>query len=435
MKRWHWGLLGCFVLIAFTLFFQEHLRPPSSRAIERQEPLRVVLWISIDGIRHDYIERSSTPFIDELLKESLYTNQFKPIFPSVTFATHISQATGTYPAEHGVPNNVFYDSQTKEFYNYPSQSSLLEAEPIWLTAQRQGLRTAVVDWPLSHNQQGEITTDYFLQKYISDYSDSQRLQQVVEIWKQDSQKAHEKPLQLLMAYAVGPDSAGHQYGPASNEVEEKMSELDETLEHIVSQVLEHWESNMIAEDELYLLVTTDHGMSPVEKLVNPEELTGLVDRMDIPMYTGGPICYIHLDSLEGDARKQKKKELIERVSNYPFAKIYQPEEVPRLAHPTRFGDLMISLKQPYSFSRYKAELVYPVEQAGGPLGTHGYHPGENDDMNGWLLLWRYPQGFEQENLGEVSSLDLHPTVAKILEIKSSERAKSDGLELHPIKEH
>src|SRR5438045_4017685 len=33
---------------------------------------------------------------------------------------------------------------------------MLQAEPIWLTAKRQGVRTLVHDWPLSHAQRGVL---------------------------------------------------------------------------------------------------------------------------------------------------------------------------------------------------------------------------------------------------------------------------------------
>src|SRR5687767_6032677 len=70
----------------------------------------VVLWISLDGVRSDYLSPERTPFLTQLMQEGMYSRQLAPAFPSVTFPSHVSQATGTPVAVHGVSGNKFYDS-------------------------------------------------------------------------------------------------------------------------------------------------------------------------------------------------------------------------------------------------------------------------------------------------------------------------------------
>src|SRR5690606_10417058 len=104
---------------------------------------RTVLWISIDGVRPDYIDRGETPTLDRLMREGAFTRDLVPVFPSLTFPSHVSLATGTKVREHGITGNSFIDiSRTRPGrsvrpFRYPPWADMLEAEPIWLTAARQ----------------------------------------------------------------------------------------------------------------------------------------------------------------------------------------------------------------------------------------------------------------------------------------------------------
>ena len=108
-----------------------------------------VIWISMDGFRGDYPDRTALPFFSRLAKDGVYSRRFHPVFPPITFPSHCAEATGVGVAEHGITGNDFYDTATKQIAHFPADSTLLEAEPIWLTAERQGVRTLVFDWPLS----------------------------------------------------------------------------------------------------------------------------------------------------------------------------------------------------------------------------------------------------------------------------------------------
>ncbi len=112
----------------------------------------VVLWISIDGCRGDYVDRGVTPFLQSLMDHGQYTKKLTPVFPSLTFPSHVCEATGVRPGVNGIVSNTWYDTTTHQKYNMPGDPRLLEAEPIWLTATRQGVRTAVLDWPLSQGE-------------------------------------------------------------------------------------------------------------------------------------------------------------------------------------------------------------------------------------------------------------------------------------------
>jgi len=142
-----------------------------------------VLIISLDGFRPDYIDIGVTPHIHRLREEGVAPEYVKPSFPSVTFpnvpnstpnaqsnniALHlgdriVSREPRRYwkvtPLGLWIPNvSEYWDPvQEKEFNIRRADQSLQSVwwegtsgglvEPIWVTAEKQGLITAIHMWP------------------------------------------------------------------------------------------------------------------------------------------------------------------------------------------------------------------------------------------------------------------------------------------------
>src|SRR3954468_9883439 len=149
------------LLILLVTFFACGCTTTTTTTTQHPGGRNTIVWISIDGLRCDYVRRADPGTLSRLAREGAYTNDEVPVFPSLTFPNHVSQVTGTTVDHHGVPMNGFYDSATRQSYSFPDDQSVMRAEPIWTTAKRQGLRTAVIDWPVSHAQTGPYASDYF----------------------------------------------------------------------------------------------------------------------------------------------------------------------------------------------------------------------------------------------------------------------------------
>src|SRR4051812_31279094 len=67
----------------------------------------VVVWISIDGFRSDYVDRNVSPFLRKLMHEGSYSQKLVPITPSLTFPSHVTEATGVPASVHGITANDF----------------------------------------------------------------------------------------------------------------------------------------------------------------------------------------------------------------------------------------------------------------------------------------------------------------------------------------
>ncbi len=412
------GAAAWFVILALFLVFPAGCcssQRPLSRA-EAAPSSRTLVWISIDGVRPDYLDRAATPYFDGLTAEGAFSIELIPLFPTLTFPAHVTKATGTAADGHGITGNVIYDSVRDRSYGYPGFPWLLEAEPIWTTATRQGVVTAVFGWPLSHRQAGEHAARYFDEAFDRDLTDRQRLEKMLEIWRGHDA---DPPLRLLMGYVIGPDAEGHLYGPDAPETAARMAATDTLLAEFERELLEIWKTRRRPGDELYLLVTSDHGMSPVHTLVNPRICAGLPARgSPVRRVSNGNITHFFLNRIEDPRqRAQKKKNLLARLRSYDFLEVYERHELPaqwRYRHPRRTGDIVAVLPRGYTFSNRIRSLTLPSADQGGPLGMHGYCPQSNPQMLTTAFLQRYPVPLGGFDLGAFTMDRLHATAARIL---------------------
>ena len=173
-----------------------------------------VILISLDGFRWDYSSRVSTPNLDLLVENGVSSESYIPVFPSKTFPNHLSIVTGCYPENHGIISNSMYDEEwDAEYYigenSEPvTESRWYEAEPIWVTAEKQGQVTATYFWPGSEAEiNGERPTYYF--QYDGSVPNEDRVQQVLD-WI--DLPSGSRPV-FMTLYFSNADSWGHQYGP------------------------------------------------------------------------------------------------------------------------------------------------------------------------------------------------------------------------------
>ena len=78
-----------------------------AHALETLDKPYVVL-VSFDGFRHDYLARYDTPSFDHVARTGGGANALIPVYPSLTFPSHYSIATGLYPEHHGIVGNRFF---------------------------------------------------------------------------------------------------------------------------------------------------------------------------------------------------------------------------------------------------------------------------------------------------------------------------------------
>jgi len=248
--------------------------------------------ISLDGFRADFLKRGITPRLNAFVEEGVSPIYMNPSFPSVTFPNHYTLVTGLYPESHGVVGNTFWDADLKEefFYTNPNamQPKWWGGEPLWVTAENQGIRTAIHMWPGSEAHIMEVEPA-FLDKYDGQEPLNNKVSRILELLDKpglENQLAEVVSMrpQLIAAYVPNVDSDGHRYGPNSTEIRVTINDVDTMLDHLFKGL----EARNLT-DIVNVVVVSDHGMATtdVSRLIQLEDLidTSLIEHTDgWPLY-------------------------------------------------------------------------------------------------------------------------------------------------------
>ena len=231
---------------------------PSDTASERY-----VVVLSMDGFRSDYPERAHTPTLDSLGQAGVKA-AFRPSYPSVTFPNHYSMATGLHPDHHGIISNSFYDAALDSVYTMRCDDPrFFGGEPIWNTAERQGVRTAAFYWVGSEIAlpSGQPST---WKKFDSSVPFPARADSVIA-WLQrpEAERPH-----LIMWYFEEPDHTGHLCTPDSSATLRMVEHVDSVLGYFFDRA-----RTLDIFDKIDFLVVSDHGMATY----TPEESVNLID--------------------------------------------------------------------------------------------------------------------------------------------------------------
>ena len=248
---------------------------------------RYVVVLSMDGFRSDYPSRAHTPTLDSLANVGVRST-FRPCYPSVTFPNHYSMATGLHPDHHGLVNNFFYDAELDSSYRMGNlDPRFYGGEPIWNTAERQGVRTASFYWvgsevPLASGQPS-IWKPFDKSVSFSDRADS------VISWLKlpEDIRPH-----LIMWYMEEPDAIGHSATPDSSATLDVVENLDKVLNHFFTEA-----RKLDIFDKIDFIVLSDHGMATYypERYVNLNDY--LPDSFDYVFDGCSYIYYIRMKTL------------------------------------------------------------------------------------------------------------------------------------------
>lgn len=362
---------------------------------------QVTVIISLDGFRWDYTQWYDTPFLDRMAQEGVEAALI-PSYPSKTFPNHYTLATGLYPDHHGIIGNKFINRATGKKFSLSNREVKHDAhyyggEPIWLTAQRQGLRTAVFYWPGSDVAvQGKYPDKYF------NYDQEPRLtfgQRIDGILKQLRRPEAKRP-QLIMAYFEQPDHNGHVYGPQAKQTRIAVMEIDKLISNLYERI-----QKLPISDNVNFIVVSDHGMT----LTMPEK------HIDARQYLKKEWYY----DIEGDApanvyaREGCADSICQALQGVDHIRVWHRTEVPYYLHygtNENVGDVVIDTELGWLFSDKKAEYG----------GTHGYDPSYND-MH--ALFRAVGPAFKHISLPHFPNVDVYPLLCHLLGI---EPAPNDG---------
>jgi len=215
--------------------------------------------ISLDGLRWDYLDAYDVPFLNQLAHDGVKA-VMQPSFPSKTFPNHYTLATGLVPDHHGIIANKFWDRERGVEFSLSNKDTRSKGyyyggDPVWLTAKRQGVKTATVFWVGS-----DVTIKDDHPTYWRDYQTEQidfpgRVDEIIRLLKlPEKDRPH-----LVMAYFEEPDRSGHSYGPVSRQTRQALEYLDSLLSLMWTRI-----QMLPIGSQVNLIITGDHGMASVD---------------------------------------------------------------------------------------------------------------------------------------------------------------------------
>lgn len=231
-----------------------------------------LLLVSIDGFRADYLDRGVTPRLAALAAGGVRAEALRPAFPSLTFPNHYTLVTGLYPDHHGIVHNRIEGDGEKSKFVYSDASTTADSrwwggEPIWVGAERHGLRSATMYWPGSDAVIGGIRPTYW-KPFDRDFSAGARVDTVLG-WL--DLPVAQRP-RFMTLYFEQVDRTGHDYGPDSPEVDAMLGQIDTALGRLVDGLAARG-----LRDKLNLVVVSDHGLtaSSAERTIVADDIVDL----------------------------------------------------------------------------------------------------------------------------------------------------------------
>jgi predicted AlkP superfamily pyrophosphatase or phosphodiesterase len=312
MSRWT-ACRGIAVLVALVVVTVV----PSAQPDRDDTP--ILILISFDGWRWDYIDQQPAPNLKALAARGVRARALIPSFPVLTFPNHYTIVTGLYPEHHGIVANAMRDRSMPERFMMSAPTAKdpqwWGGEPLWVTAMRQGRRTATMFWPGSEAPIGGLRPTYW-KAFDESFPTLDRVTQVLE-WM--AQPAAERPA-FVSLYFEDVDSAGHDFGPGSPELAAAASRLDDALGKLVAGV-----HALGLDDRTSIVVVSDHGMTPTS-YARVIYLDALIDMSTVDVQEYG--SSLQLSPRDGDVDG-----LYRRLhGKHPKLAIYKRQDVPQRLH-------------------------------------------------------------------------------------------------------
>lgn len=359
------------------------------------------LVISLDGFRWDYSQKTATPNLDKIAANGVKAISMVPSFPSKTFPNHYTMATGLVPDHHGIVNNSFFDPKTKRSFSMSGDGRFdpyfYGGEPIWITAQKQGVITASFFWVGSDVAIQGRHPDYW-KPYDGDVPFTNRIDTIVK-WLQMPEDV--RPA-LIMAYFEEPDGVGHDFGPEDYRTFEKVQYLDSLVGIIFNKIQE-----LPNKESVNLVIVSDHGMGPITTENNITITELLPKAWKINIQGGNPFYNLYVEENYLDSTYQLLKKTV-------HLKTWKPNEVPSyLNYGTnpKVGDIIIVADSAWSLTMKKPRMF-----SNG--GTHGYDI-KNSDMH--AIFYATGPSFKENYIqASFKNTDIYPLLAHILKIQPAE---------------
>jgi predicted AlkP superfamily pyrophosphatase or phosphodiesterase len=330
---------------------------PTGPRAQTSDP--IVVLVSFDGWRSDYIDRANVPNLKALAARGVRAKAMIPSFPSLTFPNHYTLVTGLYPSHHGIVANNFVEP------GFPRFSMSAETakdprwwggEPIWVTAIRQGRRAMDMFWPGSEVEiRGVRPTEF--RPYDGNVPNADRVAQALA-WLG---LPEDRRPSFVSLYFSDVDHFGHVAGPESRDVLEAAATLDASLGQLVEGI-----GRLGLADRTTVVVVSDHGMSQLsyDRMIYLDDALDL-STVEITEQHGSLGIWPRTMSVDALYRHLQGR--------YPPLTVYKRESLPASLHYSgnlRIPPIVGTLQDGWFLTTYEREAQAPELH----FGAHGFPP-------------------------------------------------------------
>lgn len=360
--------------------------------------------ISMDAFRWDYPDVIDTPGLNAISEDGVRC-VMEPSYPASTFPNHYTIATGLVPDHNGIVNGSFWNSDTQEAFSMGDSLTRYNpayylGEPIWITAEKQGVKTASIYWVGS-----DVAIEGVLPTYAYPWWETPHLtfeERTNETVRLLSLPKKDRP-RLIMLYFDEPDETSHNYGPFAPETQAVIHRLDSIVGNMYHQL-----RALPYGDKINVIVTADHGMTEISN----DRFIDWDDYLKPSWYER----IIGTNPTNIYAKEHCVDSIMTALAEIEYISVWKHGEVPaELNYGTsnRCGDVIVAPGLGWQFSASPKNKV----------GAHGYSPKEKDMQ---VIFIASGPDFRRGVLSrdvQFQNIDIYPMLAKLLGIKP---VKTDG---------
>ncbi|MBA3848780.1 MAG: alkaline phosphatase family protein [Opitutus sp.] len=374
---------------------------------------QILILLSIDGFRWDYLDLHEAPTLRRLARAGVHARRMTPSFPSKTFPNHYTLVTGLRPETHGIVANWFYDPATGGMFNMAKFEThwWQDGEPVWITAEKQGVRSACFFWPGSETELQGLRPSLY-RAFDKKLTCAERVDGLLA-WL--DRPAAERP-KFLTLYFDLVDTAGHTFGPEAPETRAAVREADGAVARLLSGLGQRGLAG-----RTNLVIVSDHGLAETsaDRVVFIEDL---VDIRQVRIESLGPNGGVR--PLPGAPAPAELAAAI-RAKAPPQVQAYLREEVPahlhyrnhpRIPPVVLIADDRWVIESKAGWARLRATF---------PRGSHGWDPA-NGTM-GALFLAHGPAFKRRHEFADVENIHVYNLLCATLGIRPAKNEGDDRL--------
>ncbi|KAG9478643.1 hypothetical protein GDO78_012350 [Eleutherodactylus coqui] len=341
------------------------------------------------------------PNIYKLRTCGTHSPYMRPVYPTKTFPNLYTLATGLYPESHGIVGNSMYDPVFDANFSLRSREKFNHrwwgGQPLWITADKQGVKAATFFWPVVITQQRRVMT--------------------VLQWLHlaDSERPY-----VYAIYLEQPDQAGHRYGPFGSELNNHLKELDGVVGMLMDGL-----KQMKLHRCINIIFVGDHGMEEAS-CEKTEFLTSYLSNVDDYHFLPGSLGRMRPKSntVKHDAKAVVANLTCKSKDQHfkPYLKQHLPKRL-HYANNRRIEDIHLLVDRTWHVAKKQMD----VYKKGGKCSFQGDHGYDNKIISMQTVFVGHGPSFKFKNkVPPFENIELYNVMCDLLGLKPAPNNGTHG---------